>query len=101
MKLIDIKAFLSAAVPIVAALWWVFGNVVLSEDLAAFQKASDYKIDSLGIALRLEDIEYKLFVLRLIPVMERTNVDTAQIGRLQDDQNKWRRREEIINQDED
>ena len=101
MKLIDIKAFLSASVPIVAALWWVFGNVVLSEDLAAFQKQTDYKIDNLGIQLRIDDIQYKLFELRLMPATDRTDYERALIGRLQDDLDRWQRREETINQDED
>ncbi len=82
-------------------MWWVFSNVVLSEDLVTFQKQTDYKIDSLGITLRIEDIEYKLFALRLIPETQRNNYEMALIGKLEDDLDKWQAREEILNTDED
>lgn len=83
-------------------MWWVFNNVVLSEDLVTFQKQTNYKIDSLGVSLRIEDIEYKLFALRLIPVLERNDYERALIGKLADDLTKWQARETTLNKaDED
>ena len=91
-----LKIVVSAIVGLVMFTWWIATSVVMSEDMDAYVRKTDTKIDLLGLSLKIDDLNWELFKIRLTPREDQDRVYQAILGRLQDDLKKYTAQETAL-----